>query len=316
MSGPGERPFLCYGEVLWDRFPDGRELLGGAPFNLAWRLGELGRRAVMVSRVGIDPPGDEVLARMARAALETVGLQRDPERPTGRVEVRFGPGGEPDYFIVPGMAYDRIGFTPELAALAGTARALCFGSLAQREQISRLTLRRLLEAVPADCLRVLDLNLRKDCWSPELVAGALAAAGVVKLNESEAGVLAGLLFGRELPPMECCRELLRRFPVLRACLVTLGERGVLGLRPGEPPVYLPGYAVTVADTVGAGDAFTAGLVHRLAAGAGLGEACDFGCRLGALAASHPGGTAPVAAEELRALETGRGARRVFDPRFA
>jgi len=181
---------LSFGETLWDVFPSG-PVLGGAPLNLAYRLNSLGDRAIIVTRLGRDEYGARALDQIAALGMESIHVQANDVRPTGTVQVTLDDKGNPDFQIVPGVAYDFIEVTGELLELATTADCFCFGTLAQRSPASRHSLLRLLEAATRS-LKFLDLNLRKDCFFRETISASLKAADVVKMNLQEAHYLAEL----------------------------------------------------------------------------------------------------------------------------
>ncbi len=303
---------LSYGEALWDLLPTGPQL-GGAPLNLACRLQNLGDRGVIVTRLGRDELGQLAALRIAELGMDTGFLQWDDQRPTGTVEVRVDAQGNPDFAILPEVAYDGIEVTYELLELAQQADCFCFGTLAQRSAGSALALERLL-AVAAGIPRFLDLNLRKDCYDWSRITRAIEQATLLKLNEAEARQVA---FGFDLPadPLPLfCSALLQRCP-LACCVVTLGDRGAFALSAGGQRVYEPGYRVTVVDTCGSGDAFSAGFLHEYLRSRPLAECCRLGSALGSLVATQPGATEPLtpaAVEEfLRA-----NVPRVQDPALA
>jgi len=301
---------ISFGEILWDVFPDGRRLLGGAPFNLACRLALSGRRSLVASRLGRDDPGKRACEEAAGLGVDTSLVQWDDELPTGTVRVSLDEAGRPDFFIVPEVAYDRIEPTEALLEAAGRADCICYGTLAQRSKKNRDTLAKLLDAaVPA--LKFLDINLRRDCYDSRTVTSSLERAGLLKLNDAEVRVVAGIMFGRELSVPEFARLVIHACG-LRACLVTLGERGVFAAEAGGGQVYAPGYRVKVADTVGSGDAFSAGFIHSWLAGGSLADSCDFGNRLGALVAATAGATARITTEDIERIG---GAERISDPAF-
>lgn len=290
---------LSFGEVLWDLLPTG-PVLGGAPFNLAFRLNSLGYPVRMASRVGMDSLGEEALARMAGFGMDSGLIRRDSQFPTGTVRVSLGPDGEPDFRIEYPAAYDFIELSGELEEAARAAGCICFGSLAQREKTSRETLHRLIEAAPS-ALKVLDINLRRDCFTRETVTGSLDRADILKLNDSEVLTLAGMLDWEESGAEEFCAAAVERFG-LRCCVVTLGARGALAHSAGEGTVHAPGFEVRVVDTVGSGDAFTAGFLDGWFRGLDLRACCRRGNVLGALNAARAGATAVVDESEIRALE--------------
>jgi fructokinase len=299
MSDKGKKTILAAGEVLWDLLPDGPRL-GGALFNLAARINRLGDRALMVSRLGRDALGDEALVAVRSLGLETTLLQRDQVHPTGTVQVRFDEKGIPDYLIVPEVAYDYIEPGEVLDDAVSHADCFCFGTLVQRTEGTRKTLRDLL-ARAEDCLRVLDINLRKDCYSREIVEYSLGHADLLKLNDDEVRMLDELLDVSSGDPAVLCAEMMTRYP-LQHCLVTFGENGALVVSRTGETIYEPGYRVDVVDTLGSGDAFTAGFVHKVLHGAAVRQACRFGNVLGAMVAMQAGGTEPIAPEAIVCFE--------------
>ena len=308
MNDEGKKTILAIGEVLWDLLPDGPRL-GGAPFNFAFRVSTLGDAGLMVSRLGQDALGDDALKRIRALGVSTALLQRDDAWSTGTVQVRFDQRGVPDYVIDPDVAYDYIEATDALEEAVGRADCLCFGTLVQRTDVTRETVRYLLDRA-GDGLRVLDINLRKDCYSRETVDYSLGHADLLKLNDDEVRTLDELLAIHAGDAVAFCTEIMRRYP-LQHCLVTFGENGALVVSRTGETVYEPGYRVDVVDTLGSGDAFTAGFVHKFLRGAGLREACRFGNALGALVATQSGGTEPVASEAIARLECNRTMRNVL-----
>ncbi len=255
-AGAG-RPVI-FGEVLFDRFPDGSEVLGGAPFNVAWHLQGLGARPLLVTRVGADAAGRRVLEAMARFGMDTAGVQVDPERPTGQVAVSLE-GGEPRFDILPGVAYDRIEAGAALRAVeaAGPCALLYHGSLALREPPSREALETLRRATGAP--RFVDVNLRPPWWERDRMAALLRGAAWIKLNRDELRQLGG-----EGEPGEAVQAL-RRLHGARAVILTLGAEGALLAHEGGS-LRRRAEPAEVVDTVGAGDAFSAVAILGLLAG--------------------------------------------------
>jgi len=307
-----QKTIVSFGEMLWDIFPEGT-WLAGAPFNLAYRLNSLGERGIIASRLGRDELGRRALENALRLGLETAFLQWDDHYPTGTVRVSFDRRGNPDYYIVPGTAYDNIEADDSLVELVSAADCFCFGTLVQRSAKSRRTLELLLEAAGGGCVRFLDLNLRKDCYTGETVTSSLERADILKLNEDEAGTVSRMIFKEEQPLPDFCAKIVERYS-LHCCVVTLGERGALACGKDGGKFYLSGYQVITADTVGAGDAFSAGFVHFFLQGRSLGEACRFGNIMGALAASRKGPTAPIQSREIETFAA-RGIEHRLDPRL-
>jgi fructokinase len=297
-----KKTVFALGEILWDGLPAG-DVLGGAPFNFAYRMHALGHRSLLASRVGEDAPGRRALAAVRALGLAGTYIQRDARFPTGRVEVRFDAKGNPDYTVVPGAAYDHIEMTGPLAKAVQAADAVCFGVLAQRSAGSRRTIEALLDGAGAP-LAVLDINLRKKCFSRATVARSLERADVLKLNEDEVGVLRRMFSLGGAGVAAAVRAICKTWS-LRCCVVTLGARGAFAWSADGGEVYLPGHRVPVADTVGSGDAFAAGFVSVLLRRGTLREACEQGNRLGACVAMQRGATRPVTGRELRTFDLAR-----------
>lgn len=279
---------VAFGETLWDLLPTG-PVLGGAPCNFAYRVNSLGDRGIIVTRLGRDDLGKKAFEQLASLGMDTGGVQWDDARPTGTVPVRLDAQGVPDFTIVKNVAYDHI------QPVDLKADAVCFGTLIQRSPASRRALHRLLEA-SRGAVKLLDINLRKECFSRETIESSMERADILKLNDSEAFVLRKMfgLRGKELAGL--ARELRRRWS-LDACVVTLGGKGAIGVTAGEE-VELGGWKVDVADTIGSGDAFSAAFLHCWLKGRSLYDCCFFGNALGALVARTKGATAPVSLDEI------------------
>jgi fructokinase len=272
---------LCIGEILWDALPDGL-FLGGAPFNVACHLQALGRDVAFVSRVGDDRLGQEALRRMQIRGLDTDLMHIDDSLPTGFVQVEGGEASEPEYDILEPAAWDAITYTDTLGQHAEHAEALVHGSLAQRAPISRETIQRLCEA---EVLHVFDVNLRPPYVDRTVIESSLRAADVVKLNDAELWRMREW-FGLPENPADAMADLANAFGCQTVC-VTWGSEGARLWADGQC-WHHPGYAVEIADTVGAGDAFLAALLTGLLA-EWSGEALiDLANRLGAYVASRAG----------------------------
>ena len=239
-----------FGEVLFDHFPDGSRVLGGAPFNVAWHLQAFGQSARLISRIGSDPEGEQVLSAMRSWGMNTDYIQVDPRRPTGRVAVSFS-NGEPAYEIVTDCAYDAI----EPTAVE-SCRLLYHGSLAARAAASARALRQLRDSASGSVF--IDVNLRPPWWQADSLRASLAGADWVKLNHEELARL-----GENNAEGDPVRRFLQRYG-LRGLLVTRGARGAeLLLAAGERFTVAPQPDTEVVDTVGAGDAFAAVLLLGL-----------------------------------------------------
>ena len=302
---------VAFGEILWDLLPSG-PVIGGAPFNFAYRINELGHRGYMVSRLGTDDYGQQARARVAQLRIPADYLQTDDTYPTGTVAIELDARQEPHYTIIPEVAYDYIAYTEELRELVQRADCLCFGTLAQRNEVSRNTLRQLLDDFRGQHV-LYDINLRPDTYSPEVIQQSLAYATTLKLNEEEAAEIADLceLAETDLPKIGCA--LVERYQ-LTYCIITLGERGVLALSNRDECYYVPTFQVNLVDPLGAGDAFTAGLMHSLLWEQPLRQSCRFGNALGATVAGQAGGTQPVAGSHLKD-QLRRGRSGPIDSRF-
>lgn len=290
---------LSFGEILWDLLPSGK-VLGGAPANLTFRLQELGTSAAFISRIGQDELGKELRAGLEEKGFDLTYLQEDPTLPTGTVPVTLGPKGDASYVITPGVAYDNIELTKELVEAASHCRAFCFGTLVQRTEKSRNTLYELLEIAHA-ALKVLDINLRKDCFTEETIRTSLQKADLLKLNKEETQVVRQLLGMKARTFKEFAVEAMDRFH-LQLVLVTSGGDGNWAFTPDGAELHIRGYKVPVADTVGSGDNFTAAFLHKRLMREDLEHCCLFGNKIGALVASKKGGMPHISAADIRSID--------------
>jgi fructokinase len=284
------------GEILWDCFADTRSP-GGAPANVAYHASQLGHRGVVVSRVGCDDAGEALVDYLETRGLDVRYIQRDSERPTGWVSVDSEDSARPVFTIHEGVAWDRLRFSTEFSALMGSASAVCFGTLAQRDSTSRSAIRRCLDAA-GDALIVYDVNLRQNWYAREWVEWSLSASRVVKLNEDEVSAVGDLLGTSATRLSEFANFLRERYDVELTC-VTRAERGCVLLGPDES-VDVAGKAVEVIDAVGAGDAFTAGLISGFLRDWPLERIARFANELGALVARCPGAM-PALGRDIDAL---------------
>lgn len=285
----------CFGEVLWDCLPRGL-FLGGAPMNVAYHLARQGLRAWPVTAVGRDFLGDEARRRIAGWGIETRFIARHRNRPTGTVRATLDAAGVARYRIERNVAWDRIEAPAALRRLAPPPDAIVFGTLALREPANRRALDTLLEAWP-ETLRVTDLNFRAPFDGRKVIEFALARAQVVKLNEDELGRWMGRRIRGQRTIERGARELAARHRVARVC-VTAGARGA-GLLWDDAWHWEHARPVDVRDTVGAGDAFLAGLLGATLNGAPPQRALARACRLGGLVASCDGATPDYALDDWR-----------------
>ncbi|MCX7009123.1 MAG: carbohydrate kinase [Kiritimatiellaeota bacterium] len=274
------------GEILWDLLPSGRQL-GGAPANFTYHAHALGAEARVVSRVGDDPLGLEILTRLRGLGLPTDGVGMDAGAPTGTVSVEVQADGQPRFTIHENVAWDRIAVDAASLEFASHADALCFGSLAQRCAASRAAIRQVISKTPATALRVFDINLRQHFYSRDLIESSLALANALKLNETELPVLAEM-FALSGDARAQLAALAQRFE-LRAIALTRGAHGSLLLTDGAWSEHA-GLPAKVVDAVGAGDAFTAAWTLGLLAGQPLDEINRRANELAAYVCTQPGAT--------------------------
>jgi fructokinase len=295
------------GELLWDVLPGGKQI-GGAPANLAYISGLLGDWGVIASRIGADDLGDEIRKKLISLGVDTSYLQVDHTYPTGTVNVRVDPDGQPIFDIAAPVAWDFIDFTRDWESLARRADAVYFGTLGQRYPHSVATTKAFIAAVRRGALKVFDANLRQSFFSPEVIAESLELANMMKLNHDELPRVAEML-GLTYDGEKSSAERLRRAYGLKLVCVTRGERGSLIVTEDGADEH-PGFPVRVVDTVGAGDAFTATLIHHFLQGssptASLSAINDAANRMGSWVASHAGGTPPVDAAQLDKVRASEG----------
>ncbi|MBS1853080.1 MAG: carbohydrate kinase [Acidobacteria bacterium] len=299
MTANWQKPVVVgLGEVLWDLFPAGKQL-GGAPANFAYISSLLGNAGAVASRVGDDVLGEEIRLRFLHSGFDTLFLQEDPLHPTGTVKVIVRAAGQPQFEITQAVAWDYLEWNSAWRDLAGRTDAVCFGSLAQRSPQSRETIRKFLAATPRGALRIFDVNLRQSYYSAEVLRESIRAVQMVKLNEDELPRVLELL-GLPRGDERSSAQILRRQCNLQLVCVTRGERGSL-LVGADALDEHPGFSVQVADTVGAGDAFTAGLVHSFLRGAALSVVNEVANRMGAWVSTQAGGMPAPEATQLEAV---------------
>jgi len=289
---------LGIGELLWDVLPQARRL-GGAPANFTVMAGRLGNHSAILSRIGRDDLGREAVHLLDPLPADTSFLQVDPRHETGRVTVAFN-DGQPSYTIHQPAAWDFMELSGEWVQLAERADAICFGSLAQRCLESRQTIQTLVAQASARSVRIFDVNLRAPFYSSEVIQESLELATVMKMNDAEVPLVLSLLgmgveAEEERAPQSLragAGRLLAEFPTLQLVAVTRGEHGSLLVTREEWHEH-PGYPVNVADTIGAGDAFTAAMTHYLLRGADLATLNEAGNRWGGWMASQSGAMPPL-----------------------
>lgn len=256
------------GEALWDVFPEGKKL-GGAPANFAYHVSQFGLNGMAVSAVGHDGLGDEILGALRGKQLnlhiQQVGY------PTGTVQVSLNDKGVPQYYITEDVAWDNIDFTDDLAAIARDCCAVCFGSLAQRSAISRDTIERFLDMMPSEgTYRIFDINLRQQFYTKEVIEHSLTRCNVFKINDEELEIVSGM-FNLVGDVESRCKELMNRYSV-DILILTCGTDGSYIFTSAGERSFLPTPKVEVADTVGAGDSFTAAFIAGLLQGKSIADA--------------------------------------------
>lgn len=256
-----EHLVIGLGEALWDMLPSGKQM-GGAPANFVYHVSQFGLQGVAVSALGQDALGDELMG-----CFEKVGLRVEMPRveyPTGTVQVSVDAAGVPSYEIKTGSAWDNIPFTPRIEALARRATVVCFGSLAQRSPVSRDTIARFLDLLPADSLKVFDINLRQHFYSKEIVEESLNRSDILKINDEELEIVERMLGIDDLSEEAAIRCLMETYG-LGMVILTCGTAGSR-VYSSEGVSVMDTPKVAVVDTVGAGDAFTGAFVAAVLRG--------------------------------------------------
>jgi len=287
---------LGIGEVLWDIFPEGKQF-GGAPANFAYHANALGATGLVISAVGEDELGNEILERLESLGLSSRYIVRDAHHPTGTVTVEVDADGKPYYVIHEEVAWDYLPPQPLLNEPLETANALCFGSLAQRSPVSRATIRDLIRVATDDCLRVFDVNLRQHFYNRDTICRGLEACHVMKLSDEELPEVARLA-SIEAEGEKALEAIVDHYQ-LDLAVMTRGGSGSLLISPEEQSDH-PGTPAKVIDTVGAGDSFTATVVMGMLAGWELRDINDAANRVAAYVCGQPGAT-PELPDELTGL---------------
>lgn len=285
------------GEALWDCLPDGKKL-GGAPANFAYHAGQMGGEAWAVSAVGNDPLGDETLAALDAKKLSY--LMPRVDFPTGTVQVTLDAQGVPSYDIKQGVAWDNVPFTPEVEALARRADCVCWGSLAQRNAVSRDTIARFLDATPRGCLKIFDINLRQNFYTKEILKQNFKRCDVLKINDEEL-VTIGRMFGYPGLDIENkCWLILGKYN-LKMLVLTCGVNGSYVFAPGMMS-FVSTPKVEVADTVGAGDSFTGSFAAAILAGMPMQEAHKLAVEVSAYVCTQAGAMPQLPAKFVDAIK--------------
>jgi fructokinase len=290
------------GEVLWDLLPTGRQL-GGAPTNFVYQAAALGARALMVTRVGDDGLGRDVISRFAHYDLSTECVQIDLVRPTGTVAVAMDDDGNPNYTFADDAAWERLTASSSALQAVQAADAVCFGTLAQRSDSSRRAIQQLVSAAPVQALKIFDVNLRCHFYCREVIEQSMRVANVLKLNDEELRILSSL-FALHGTIRQRIEQLVCAFG-FKMVVVTRGAMGSI-IKQGSDWSELHSQPVAIADTVGAGDAFTAALTMGLLAGMSIRQVHVIATELAAYVCSKHGATPPLPRAFRDTLRVARG----------
>lgn len=255
------------GEVLWDVLPEGKKL-GGAPANFAFHAGQFGFNSIAISAIGEDKLAEETIRQLEKKRLQYC-MPRVPY-PTGTVQVALDNKGVPTYDIKEKVAWDNIPFNNDVRRVAENTRAVCWGSLAQRNEVSRETIFKFLNSTPNDCMKVFDINLRQNFFTREVISESIRRCNVLKINDEELVIIARLFGFPDLNMENKCRHILDKYN-LDMLVLTCGVNGSYVFTP-DSMSFQPTPKVEVADTVGAGDSFTGTFCASILAGLPVAEA--------------------------------------------
>ena len=273
------------GEALWDVLPEGKKI-GGAPANFAYHVSQFGLDSCVVSAVGKDALGAEILENFDKKNLNYL-IETVPY-PTGTVQVEIDQAGIPQYEIKENVAWDNIPYTARLEQLAQNTKAVCFGSLAQRNVVSRKTINRFLDAMPhtGDELIVFDVNLRQGFYNKEILCNSMKRCNILKINDEELVTVSRMFGYPGIDLQDKCWILLGKYN-LKMLILTCGINGSYVFTPGNVS-FQPTPKVEVADTVGAGDSFTAAFIASILRGKSVAEAHSCAVRTSAYVCTQQG----------------------------
>ena len=285
------------GEVLWDVLPDGRKL-GGAPANFAYHAGQFpsSENTIAISALGKDKLAEETMESLR--AHELNAIMPSVPYPTGTVQVTLDGQGIPTYDIKENVAWDNIPYNDEIRHIAASCRAVCFGSLAQRNVVSRNTIHKFLDDTPTDCMKIFDINLRQQFYTKEIIQQSMQRCNVLKINDEEL-VIIGQMFGyTELDIEDKCLQFLEKYN-LDMLVLTCGTNGSYVFSPRQMS-FLETPKVHVADTVGAGDSFTGTFCAAILGGKSLQQAHKLAVEVSAFVCTQ-NGAMPKLPERLKTL---------------
>ena len=291
-----KRYIVGLGEALWDVLPEGKKL-GGAPANFAYHAGQFGLDTIAISALGEDALAEETIDALKEHNLNYL-MPRVPY-PTGTVQVTLAEGGIPTYDIKEGVAWDNIPYTDEMAEIARQARAVCFGSLAQRNSVSRENIRQFLADTPADCLKICDINLRQQFYSKEILEDSFKLCNILKINDEEL-VVVNRMFGYDgLDMRQTCEKMVQDYK-LKMLVLTCGTNGSYVFTDDGLTSFQDTPKVEVADTVGAGDSFTGSFCACILNGKPVQEAHKTAVQVSAFVCTQ-NGAMPVILDKLKTV---------------
>ena len=291
-----KRFIIGLGEALWDVLPEGKKL-GGAPANFAYHAGQFGLDTIAISALGEDALAEETIEALKEHDLNYL-MPRVPY-PTGTVQVTLAEGGIPTYDIKEGVAWDNIPYTDEMTEIAKNARAVCFGSLAQRNVVSRENIRKFLADTPADCLKICDINLRQQFYSKEILEDSFRLCNILKINDEEL-VVVNRMFGYDgLDMRQTCEKMVQDYG-LKMLVLTCGTNGSYVFTDDGLTSFQDTPKVEVADTVGAGDSFTGSFCACILNGKPVQEAHKTAVQVSAFVCTQ-NGAMPVIPDKLKTM---------------
>ena len=298
-----ENYIVGLGETLFDCLPDGKKL-GGAPANFAYHVSQFGLNGMALSAIGNDEDGKQIIRE-----LNAHGLKHHLEvvdQPTGTVQVTLSGDGIPQYDICLGVAYDNLPWTPEIERIAHNTRAVCFGTLAQRTVTTRSTIYRFLDAMPPlGTFKLFDINLRQNWYSKEVIEESLSRCNVLKINDEEFGLVTRLA-GLKLEGVEtAARALMKRYAI-STLVLTCGEEGSYVFADDGTANHEKTPRVCVADTVGAGDSFTAAFVSGMLGGMDIAAAHKLAVDVSAFVCTQHGAMPELPAELVERFKAANG----------
>ena len=280
------------GEALWDCLPEGKQL-GGAPANFAFHAGQFGNDTIAISALGEDALADETIAALEANKLNYL-MPRVPY-PTGTVQVTLDNQGIPCYEIREGVAWDNIPYTPEMKEIAKSCKAVCWGSLAQRSIVTRTTIQKFLDATPADCVKIFDINLRQKFYSKEVIEESFKKCNILKINDEELVVIERMFNLSGLDLEKQCHYLIDTYK-LNILVLTCGTNGSY-VFTADNKSFQPTPKVKVADTVGAGDSFTGSFCAAVLKGKPIEEAHKLAVEVSAYICTQ-NGAMPILPESI------------------